>query len=150
MDGFEFRSFDSVAENMRLTIDDTSVVYYTTYVRAEGGVFEYSGDFLAGRFLRSCGSNKMFHILIFALVGVIVAYACIAFRDDPYRMDPWEDLLSQRDSRMAGRNRSNRVAMMTLSQQSSERAFRDDRGPSDSQKQRVAKGDGRPFVKVAL
>jgi hypothetical protein len=92
----------------------------------------------------------MFHILIFTLVGVIVAYACIAFRDDPYGMDPWGDLLSQRNSRLEGRNRSNRAGVLTLSQQSSERSARDDGRIFDSQKQRVANADRQPFVKVAL
>lgn len=91
----------------------------------------------------------MFHILIFTLVGVIVVYACIAFRDDPYSMDPWGDLLSQRDAGMVGRNRPDRVGTMPLSQHSSGRSVRDDRA-SDSQKQRVANCDQRPFVNVAL
>jgi hypothetical protein len=37
------------------------------------------------------GEENVFHILIFTAVCAIVGYACIAFRDDPYAIDPWDD-----------------------------------------------------------
>lgn len=42
----------------------------------------------------------MFHILIFTSVCVIVVYACIAFRDDPCAIDPWEAYI-ERDQTIA-------------------------------------------------
>ena len=46
------------------------------------------------------GSENVFHILIFTSVCVIVVYACIAFRDDPCAIVPWDSYI-ERDQAIA-------------------------------------------------
>ena len=92
----------------------------------------------------------MLHIFLFTLVGAIVAYACIAFRDDPYGIDPWEDLPHQNDSRIPGRNLTARFGAVNLSQQISENSARDGREVTGLHARRVANDDGRQFAKAAL
>ncbi len=92
----------------------------------------------------------MLHILIFTLACIIVAYACIAFRDDPHVIDPWEGLFRQRDSQITRHVSPRQARALNLSERSSARLDRDQNGAGDSPKTRVANSERRPFVKVAL
>lgn len=74
----------------------------------------------------------MFHVLLFVSVCVIVAYACIAFRDDPHDMDPFEGMLRRCDPQMTLQSSFHR------------------NGTADSSKQRMAQCERRPFIKAAL
>ena len=118
----------STDENMRQTIDDTKVVYYTAYVDRGGAVGRRPEEPAS----RAVQEEKVLHLLMFGVVCSIVVYACIAFRDDPYFIDPWDVIVSHRQSQ-------------AILQASVDRS-----GSRESLKRLTATGKRRRSVKAAL